>query len=130
MFHVALGLGARREARHPEQRSHRQRLSRPLVLRDARAGARPRRRNIYTNLMAQRNLLGAAEVCARYIHPQAEGFTNHELWDFDHTAPDQYPLFLHFTSFDPYRKQVVKQPGCVWKVLIASRVRLTLDAIG
>ncbi|MBX3161846.1 MAG: glycoside hydrolase family 65 protein [Deltaproteobacteria bacterium] len=102
--------------------------------------------NVYTNLMARRNLVGAAEVCARHvdrarelavtseemalwraaadrvtvpyderiqIHPQAEGFTEHELWDFERTAPDQYPLLLHFTYFDLYRKQVVKQPDLV-----------------
>jgi alpha,alpha-trehalose phosphorylase len=102
--------------------------------------------NIYTNLMAQRNLNGAADVCARHVdrarelgvtpdemafwraaaarmlipydarlgvHPQAEGFTDHEVWDFEHTSPDQYPLLLHFTYFDLYRKQVVKQPDLV-----------------
>jgi alpha,alpha-trehalose phosphorylase len=51
------------------------------------------------------------------VHPQAEGFTNHELWDFEHTAPDQYPLLLHFTYFDLYRKQVVKQPDLVMAML-------------
>ena len=102
--------------------------------------------NVYTNLMAQRNLTGAADVCARHVdrardlgvtpdemafwraaaarmlipydaglgvHEQAEGFTHHELWDFDKTAPDQYPLLLHFSYFDLYRKQVVKQPDLV-----------------
>ena len=102
--------------------------------------------NVYTNLMAQRNLTCAADVCARHfdrarelgvtpdemafwraaadrmlipyderigVHPQAEGFTHHELWDFEHTAPDQYPLLLHFPYFDIYRKQVVKQPDLV-----------------
>ncbi len=102
--------------------------------------------NVYTNLMAQRNLDGAAAACARHVdrarelgvtaeemaswraaagrmripyderlgvHPQAEGFTHHELWDFEHTTPDQYPLLLHFPYFDLYRKQVVKQPDLV-----------------
>ncbi|MDB4962856.1 MAG: Maltose phosphorylase [Myxococcales bacterium] len=102
--------------------------------------------NVYTNLMAQRNLAGAAEVCERHvdkarelgvtpdemafwraaaehmsipyderlaIHPQAEGFTDHELWDFAATKPDDYPLLLHFPYFDLYRKQVVKQPDLV-----------------
>jgi alpha,alpha-trehalose phosphorylase len=99
--------------------------------------------NIYTNLIARHNLLGAAEACARHnerarelgvtaeemafwraaadrmtipfdkrlgVHSQAEGFTDHELWDFEHTSPEQYPLLLHFPYFDLYRKQVVKQP--------------------
>jgi len=47
------------------------------------------------------------------VHPQADGFTNHETWDFDATAPEQYPLLLHFPYFDLYRKQVVKQADLV-----------------
>jgi alpha,alpha-trehalose phosphorylase len=47
------------------------------------------------------------------IHPQADGFTRHEAWDFAHTAEDQYPLMLHFPYFDLYRKQVVKQADLV-----------------
>jgi alpha,alpha-trehalose phosphorylase len=102
--------------------------------------------NLYTNLMAQRNLRAAAEVVARQparaselgvdeeelaswldaatatmrphndaldVHEQAEGYTQHQLWDFAATAPDQYPLFLHFPYFDLYRKQVVKQADLV-----------------
>jgi alpha,alpha-trehalose phosphorylase len=102
--------------------------------------------NLYTNLMAQRNLLAAAEVAERHaeraarlgvdaaeiaawraaaaamvvpwderlrVHPQAEGFTRHEEWDFAATGPDHYPLLLHFPYFDLYRKQVVKQPDLV-----------------
>jgi alpha,alpha-trehalose phosphorylase len=102
--------------------------------------------NVYTNLMAQRNLAGAASVCERHsdkarelavtpeemanwraaadrmvipyderlgIHPQAERFTDHEIWNFAATSPDQYPLLLHFPYFDIYRKQVVKQTDLV-----------------
>jgi alpha,alpha-trehalose phosphorylase len=47
------------------------------------------------------------------VHPQAEGFTRHQVWDFAHTAPEQYPLLLHFPYFDLYRKQVVKQADLV-----------------
>jgi len=47
------------------------------------------------------------------IHPQAEAFTAHQVWDFAHTTPDQYPLLLHFPYFDLYRKQVVKQADLV-----------------
>jgi alpha,alpha-trehalose phosphorylase len=47
------------------------------------------------------------------VHPQSEGFTNHALWDFEGTRPDQYPLLLHFPYFDLYRKQVVKQADLV-----------------
>ncbi len=102
--------------------------------------------NVYTNLMAQRNLRGAADVCERHmnrarelevtpeemaswraaaehvvvpydeklgVHQQSEGFTAHEMWNFEATRPDQYPLMLHFPYFDLYRKQVVKQPDLV-----------------
>ncbi|MDE3132887.1 MAG: glycoside hydrolase family 65 protein [Acidobacteriota bacterium] len=102
--------------------------------------------NLYTNLMAQRNLLAAAEAAARHpdvaqaldvdeeetaawrdaaaavvirydehhgVHCQAEGFTQHEVWDFAATKPEQYPLLLHFPYFDLYRKQVVKQADLV-----------------
>jgi alpha,alpha-trehalose phosphorylase len=102
--------------------------------------------NVYTNLLAQRNLRAAADTAERYpdvaealevdreetaawrdaaaaivipydehlgVHPQAEGFTEHELWDFDATSRDEYPLLLHFPYFDLYRKQVVKQADLV-----------------
>lgn len=102
--------------------------------------------NVFTNLMAKRNLLAAASACERHqdgarargvsaeemagwraaaervlipyderlgVHPQAEGFTAHELWDFAATPPEQYPLLLNFHYFDLYRKQVVKQPDLV-----------------
>jgi alpha,alpha-trehalose phosphorylase len=49
----------------------------------------------------------------RRVHPQADGFTEHAVWDFDNTAPDKYPLLLHYPYFDLYRKQVVKQADLV-----------------
>jgi alpha,alpha-trehalose phosphorylase len=49
----------------------------------------------------------------RGVHAQAESFTDHELWDFERTAEDQYPLLLHFPYFQLYRKQVVKQADLV-----------------
>jgi alpha,alpha-trehalose phosphorylase len=47
------------------------------------------------------------------VHPQSEGFTHHELWDFDDTPQDKYPLLLHYPYFDLYRKQVTKQADLV-----------------
>jgi alpha,alpha-trehalose phosphorylase len=47
------------------------------------------------------------------VNPQDESFTQHEVWNFSETAPEQYPLFLHFPYFDIYRKQVVKQADLV-----------------
>ena len=47
------------------------------------------------------------------VHPQAEGFTGHQIWDFAATKEEHYPLLLHFPYFDLYRKQVVKQADLV-----------------
>jgi alpha,alpha-trehalose phosphorylase len=47
------------------------------------------------------------------VHPQAEGFTRHQVWDFASTRPDQYPLLLNFPYFNLYRQQVVKQADLV-----------------
>lgn len=102
--------------------------------------------NVYTNLMAQRNLRLATDAVERHadraaelgvdaeeaaawrdaaqamlipfdeqlgVHPQAEGFTEHQRWDFAPTTPEQYPLLLHFPYVDLYRKQVVKQADLV-----------------
>ncbi len=102
--------------------------------------------NVYTNLMAERNLREAFDAVTRHperaaelgvddeeaaawrdaaqamlipydkelgVHPQAEAFTEHEIWDFGATAADHYPLLLHFPYFDLYRKQVVKQADLV-----------------
>jgi len=102
--------------------------------------------NVYTNLMAERNLRCAAVAAERHwaearalgvtheetaawrdaaanivvpyddalgVHPQSENFTEHEVWPFECTRPDQYPLLLHFPYFQLYRKQVVKQADLV-----------------
>jgi alpha,alpha-trehalose phosphorylase len=47
------------------------------------------------------------------VHPQSEGFTDHQAWDFAATTAEQYPLMLHFPYFDLYRKQVTKQADLV-----------------
>ena len=47
------------------------------------------------------------------VHPQDESFTRHEVWDFEATPSDHYPLLLHFPYFDLYRKQVIKQADLV-----------------
>ena len=53
------------------------------------------------------------------VHQQSAGYTRHERWDFEATAPDEYPLLLHFPYFDLYRKQVVKQADLVLAMVIA-----------
>jgi alpha,alpha-trehalose phosphorylase len=47
------------------------------------------------------------------LHPQDQDFLSHEVWDFDSTPPDKYPLLLSYTYFDLYRKQVIKQADLV-----------------
>jgi alpha,alpha-trehalose phosphorylase len=47
------------------------------------------------------------------VHPQAQGFTDHDDWGFANTKPEDYPLLLHYPYFDLYRKQVVKQADLV-----------------
>ena len=47
------------------------------------------------------------------VHPQNEGFTAHQVWDFAGTTEQQYPLMLHFHYFDLYRSQVIKQADLV-----------------
>jgi alpha,alpha-trehalose phosphorylase len=47
------------------------------------------------------------------VHPQSEGFTDHQVWDFEGTKPDMYPLLLNVPYFDLYRKQVSKQADLV-----------------
>jgi len=47
------------------------------------------------------------------VHPQADRFTDHKMWDFDGMTADDYPLLLHFPYFDLYRKQVTKQADLV-----------------
>ena len=102
--------------------------------------------NVYTNLMAQRNLSAAADAADRHrdvawhlgvndeeiadwrkaaesmhlpydeelgVHPQAEGFTRLQEWDFANTPEERYPLLLHYPYFDLYRRQVVKQADLV-----------------
>jgi alpha,alpha-trehalose phosphorylase len=47
------------------------------------------------------------------VHPQAAGYTGHQVWDFAGTPAGHYPLMLHYPYFDLYRKQVVKQADLV-----------------
>jgi alpha,alpha-trehalose phosphorylase len=47
------------------------------------------------------------------VHPQSDGFTLHQMWDFTNTARTRYPLLLNYPYFELYRKQVVKQADLV-----------------
>jgi alpha,alpha-trehalose phosphorylase len=55
----------------------------------------------------------ADAVCVPYdnglrVHQQSAGFTRLPAWDFE-ASRDKYPLLLHASYFDLYRRQVVKQ---------------------
>jgi alpha,alpha-trehalose phosphorylase len=43
------------------------------------------------------------------IHPQDDSFLGKDVWDFEHTPTDHYPLLLHYHPLKIYRKQVIKQ---------------------
>ncbi|OLL71918.1 Maltose phosphorylase / Trehalose phosphorylase [Pseudonocardia sp. Ae168_Ps1] len=47
------------------------------------------------------------------VHPQSEGFTDHQRWNFEDTPAERYPLLLNYPYFDLYRKQVIKQADLV-----------------
>ena len=47
------------------------------------------------------------------VHAQDQDFLTHDVWDFDNTPRDHYPLLLHYPYFELYRKQVVKQADLV-----------------
>jgi alpha,alpha-trehalose phosphorylase len=47
------------------------------------------------------------------VTPQDETFTEHEVWNFATTTPEQYPLFRNFPYYDLYRKQVIKQADLI-----------------
>jgi alpha,alpha-trehalose phosphorylase len=56
----------------------------------------------------------------REVHPQSDGFTDHEVWDFEHTPEEHYPLLLRYPYFQLYRKQVVKQADLVLALYLRS----------
>jgi alpha,alpha-trehalose phosphorylase len=58
----------------------------------------------------------------RQVHPQADGFTEYDVWDFEATPPDHYPLLLHAPYFELYRKQVVKQADLVLAMQVRTDV--------
>jgi len=47
------------------------------------------------------------------IHPQDDDFLEHQVWDFENTPPDHYPLLLHYHPLVIYRHQVIKQADIV-----------------
>ena len=54
------------------------------------------------------------------VHPQDQDFMTHERWDFRQTPAEHYPLMFHYSYFDLYRKQVVKQADLVFALYLRS----------
>jgi alpha,alpha-trehalose phosphorylase len=52
------------------------------------------------------------------IHPQDESFLLREVWDFDGTPPEKYPLLLNFHPLVIYRHQVLKQADVVLAMVL------------
>ena len=52
------------------------------------------------------------------VHLQDQDFTRHAIFDFHGTPPEHYPLLLHVSYFELYRRQVVKQPDLVLAMLL------------
>lgn len=47
------------------------------------------------------------------IHPQDDSFLEKEVWDFENTPKENYPLLLHYHPLVIYRHQVCKQADVV-----------------
>jgi alpha,alpha-trehalose phosphorylase len=47
------------------------------------------------------------------IHPQDDSFIDKEVWDFENTPPDKYPLLLYHHPLVIYRRAVIKQADIV-----------------
>jgi alpha,alpha-trehalose phosphorylase len=43
------------------------------------------------------------------VHPQDDSFLDKELWDFESTPEENYPLLLHYHPLNLYRAQIIKQ---------------------
>ncbi len=47
------------------------------------------------------------------VHLQDDAFLDREVWDFENTPPENYPLLLHYHPLEIYRHQVIKQADMV-----------------
>jgi len=54
------------------------------------------------------------------IHPQDDSFLDREVWPFETTPPDHYPLLLHYHPLVIYRHQVLKQADIVLAMFLLS----------
>lgn len=62
----------------------------------------------------------------RGVHPQDDAFFGREVWDFENTPPERYPLLLHYHPLTIYRHQVLKQPDLVM-ALFTQGTRFTAE---
>ncbi|MFN2388519.1 MAG: glycoside hydrolase family 65 protein [Actinomycetota bacterium] len=62
----------------------------------------------------------------RGMNPQDSQFLERELWDFDATPPENYPLLLHYHPLVIYRHQVLKQADVVLAMFLLGN-EFTLD---
>jgi len=54
------------------------------------------------------------------IHPQDDNFLDRNVWDFENTPEDKYPLLLHYHPLVIYRHQVIKQADVVMAMFLLS----------
>ena len=47
------------------------------------------------------------------INPQDDAFLEKEVWDFENTPKEKFPLLLHYHPLQLYRFQVIKQADVV-----------------
>jgi alpha,alpha-trehalose phosphorylase len=55
------------------------------------------------------------------IHPQDDNFLEKEVWDLANTAPEKFPLLLHYHPLVLYRHQVIKQADVVMAMFLLGR---------
>ena len=55
------------------------------------------------------------------IHPQDDSFLEKEVWDFEHTPADKYPLLLYHHPLVIYRHAVIKQADIVLAMFLLGR---------
>lgn len=54
----------------------------------------------------------------RGIHPQDANFLEKEVWDFNNTPKENFPLLLHYHPLVIYRHQVIKQADVVLAMVL------------
>ncbi len=54
------------------------------------------------------------------VHPQDDNFLDLNMWDFENTPADKYPLLLHYHPLVIYRHQVIKQADVVMAMFLLS----------